>query len=358
MARLCILKRIVPGTRLLTASAFLFCLFTNAFCGAWELFWSDEFDSAGVLSPKNWWIRVKNAGWVNGEQQRYTDTHDQAASNIFVADGNLIIVAKKTNNEITSGRIESENLQNFMYGRMEARARLPISKGMWPAFWMEGWDINKGAGWPGAGEIDIMEGRGRLPSWTSGAFHCSAGGLGGNYTLPAGAPNMHDAYHKFAIEWGADSIMWFCDTAKFMTMTKKQIPTAPINKNYFFLVNLAVGGNFDGNSDATTIFPESLIVDYVRVYHWNQDMNSSDVPLHGGASSAYVKKNGESCIVHLPFEQDFFVELIRVDGKTVFSQRGSGLSYRFGTGVLAPGVYCINVRGAFGSIQRKLCIRH
>jgi beta-glucanase (GH16 family) len=185
-------------------------LLTNIFAaGGWKLFWSDEFETDGLLDAKNWWIRVWPPGRVNGEQQAYTDGHDQAASNIFVKNGYLIIEARKSGNNITSGRIESENLQNFMYGRMEARARLPISKGMWPAFWMEGFDINKGAGWPGAGEIDIMEGKGRLPSWTSGAFHCSAGGPAGNYTLAAGKPNFHDAFHTFAIEWSADTIRWY-----------------------------------------------------------------------------------------------------------------------------------------------------
>ena len=334
------------------------CLLTNvSAAGGWKLFWSDEFDTDGVLNTKNWWIRTANAGWVNGEQQQYTAGHDQAASNIFVKNGCLIIEARKNGNAITSGRIEGENLQNFMYGRMEASARLPISKGMWPAFWMEGWDINKGAGWPGAGEIDIMEGKGRLPSWTSGAFHCSAGGPAGNYTLPAGAPNFHDAFHKFAIEWSADSIRWYADSANFLTMTKNQIPTAPINKNYFFLLNVAVGGGFDGNSDATTIFPESLIVDYVRVYQWDPNVGAEVELMRRQASPVTFVNAPASFTVSLPSAQQYSCRVVSVAGKEMMALSGTGQSLRLETGALAPGVYFVNVRGGFGTFNGRLMVR-
>jgi beta-glucanase (GH16 family) len=335
------------------------CLLTNvSAAGGWKLFWSDEFNTDGLLDANNWWIRVKGAGWVNGEQQAYIDGHDQAASNIFVKNGNLVIEARKSGNSITSGRIESENLQNFMYGRMEARARLPISKGMWPAFWMEGFDINKGAGWPGAGEIDIMEGRGRLPSWTSGAFHCSAGGPGGNYTLPAGTPNFHDAFHKFALEWSQDTLRWYADSVNFLTMTKAQIPTAPINKNYFFLINLAVGGNFDGNSDATTIFPESLVVDYVRVYKWDPNVGAIADPLRRQVSPATLSNLKTSFVVSLPSAQQYSCRVVTVAGKEVMTLSGMGQSLRAETGALAPGVYFVNVRGGFGTFTGRLMVRH
>lgn len=334
------------------------CFLTNVFAaGGWKLFWSDEFDTDGLLDAKNWWIRVKGAGWVNGEQQAYTDGHDQAASNIFVKNGNLVIEARKSGNTITSGRIESENLQNFMYGRMEARARLPISKGMWPAFWMEGFDINKGAGWPGAGEIDIMEGRGRLPSWTSGAFHCSAGGPGGNYTLPAGTPNFHDAFHKFALEWSQDTLRWYADSVNFLTMTKAQILTAPINKNYFFLINLAVGGNFDGNSDATTIFPESLVVDYVRVYHWDPNVGVAVAEARHGAKQATLTEKGGAVAVSLPYEQFYRCDVVSVSGKRVAFTTGTAKTFIVTTAGLAPGAYFVNVRGEFGTIRGRCAVQ-
>ncbi|HUI93872.1 MAG TPA: family 16 glycosylhydrolase [Chitinivibrionales bacterium] len=325
--------------------------------GGWKLFWSDEFDSTGFLDPNNWWVRVASPGWVNGEQEAYTAGHDQANANIFVKNGCLIIEARKSGSDITSGRIEGENLQNFEYGRMEARARLPLSKGMWPAFWMEGWDINKGAGWPGAGEIDIMEGKGRLPSWTSGAFHCSAGGPAGNYTLPADVPNFHDAFHTFAIEWSQDSIRWYADTVNFLTMTKSQIPTAPINKNYFFLVNLAVGGGFDGNTDATTIFPESLIVDYVRVYQWDPNVGTGAGPAKAPSLGVKLAEEKTCFTVSLPSFQRYACRVVSVQGKEVISRNGLGKSFKMETGSLAPGVYLITIHGGFGVFTERLVVR-
>jgi beta-glucanase (GH16 family) len=336
------------------------CIFTNVFAaGGWKLFWSDEFNTDGLLDDKNWWNRVVGPGWVNGEQQRYTAGHDQAGANVFVKGGNLIIEARKSGSEITSGRIEGENLQNFMYGRMEARARLPISKGMWPAFWMEGWDINKGAGWPGAGEIDIMEGKGRLPGWTSGAHHCKAGTpiKAGNYTLPDNVPNFHDAFHAFAIEWSEDSIRWYADTVNFMTMTKSQVPSAPINKNYFFLINVAVGGGFDGNTDATTMFPESLIVDYIRVFKWDPNVKAGADPVRRLASSITLANYKTSFIVSLPHVQQYSCEVVSVKGQKMAALTGMGQSLKVETGALAPGIYLVTVRGMSGVFNGRVVVK-
>jgi|GEM_PF-1363529 beta-glucanase (GH16 family) len=323
--------------------------------GGWKLFWSDEFNANGFLDPANWWVRVARPGWVNGEQQAYTAGHDQANSNVFVKNGYLIIEARRHGDSITSGRIEGENLRNFMYGRMEARARLPVTKGMWPAFWMQGWDINKGAGWPAAGEIDIMEGKGRLPSWTSGAFHCSAGTpvKSGNYTLPAGTTNFHDAFHTFAVEWSQDSIRWYVDAVNFLTMTKEQVPTAPINKEYFFLVNVAVGGGFDGNIDNTTVFPESLIVDYVRVYHWDPTLSATTPGgLRNVSRAVQMDDAGGFVTISLPFEQSYACEVVSIAGKKAIFVDGRGASIRFSTAGLAPGIYFARVTG-----KRESCIR-
>jgi beta-glucanase (GH16 family) len=346
--------------RILWYSALLCaCLLTNLFAaGGWKLFWSDEFNTDGFLDANNWWNRVVGPGWVNGEQQRYTAGHDLAGANVFVKGGYLIIEARKSGSEISSARLEGENLQNFMYGRMEARARLPISMGMWPAFWMQGFDINtRGVGWPAAGEIDIMEGKGRLPSWTSGAFHCTAGGPAGNYTLPSGAPNFHDAFHKFAIEWSQDTIRWYADSVNFLTMTKAQIPTAPINKNYFFLINLAVGGGFDGNSDNTTIFPESLIVDYVRVFHWDPNVGVPASRTRYCTQQATLADMGATVAVLLPYEQSYRCEVVSVSGKRMLYAAGTAKNFKITTAGFAPGAYFVNVRGAFGTLLGRCAVQ-
>jgi beta-glucanase (GH16 family) len=334
---------------------------SDLYAGGWKLYWSDEFDSTGYLNPNNWWIRVASAGWVNGEQQRYTDGHDQENSNIYIKNGFLIIVAKKSSSgEITSGRIESENKKQFMYGRMECRARLPIGKGYWPAFWMLGWDINKGVGWPRCGELDIMEGKGRLPNWTSGAFHCAAGTpvKAGNYTLPSNVPNFHDAFHIFAAEWNTDTIRWYADTVNFLTMTKAQVPTAPIDKDYFFTVNLAVGGGFDGNVDATTPFPESLIVDYVRVYKWDPNVGTEFNKIKSQMPSLIKLLESKTFFeIELPFYQEYKCEVISLKGEKVISIKGINKSFGIETESLNPGIYLVKVETKTERFSGKILIK-
>jgi beta-glucanase (GH16 family) len=322
--------------------------------GGWKLFWSDEFDST-ALNEQNWMIREANRGWVNNEEQRYTAGHDQATSNIFVKNGNLILEARKTNNEITSGRIEGMGKKSFMYGRMESRLRMPKSQAYWPAYWM----IGVGGGWPSCGEIDIMEGKGQQISWTSGAFHSSLGTptAWGNYTLPSTVGNVHDSFHIHAIEWSADSIRWYIDKQNFLTLTRAAKPGIPINKEYYFIFNVAVGGNFPGASNASTIFPESLVVDYVRVYKWDPTVGQETaIPRHEAARAAFMN-SGKSIFVTLPSQMPYKLDLVSVAGEKVLTQTGKGASFRIQTGGLSPGVYCATVQGAFGTIKERVFIR-
>jgi beta-glucanase (GH16 family) len=323
--------------------------------GGWKLFWSEEFDST-ALNEQNWTVRTANPGWVNSEQQRYTGGHDQATSNIFVKNGNLILEARKsTTGEITSGRIEGGGKKSFQYGRMEGRMRMPISQGYWPAFWM----LGTTGGWPSCGEIDIMEGKGQQPNWTSGAFHSSQGTpvVWGNYTIPSASGNVHDSFHIFAVEWNADSIRWYLDKQNFMTLTKAAHPGIPITNNFYFILNVAVGGNFPGNSNASTIFPESLVVDYVRVYKWDPTVGQETaIPRHETARASFMN-TGKSITVTLPSAQLYTLDLVSVAGEKVLTQRGAGASLRIQTGGLSPGVYCAIVQGAFGTIKERILIR-
>jgi beta-glucanase (GH16 family) len=339
----------------------LFCCMAGMTKGKWVLSWSEEFNTDGVLNTANWHNRVVGPGWVNGEQQRYTDGHDQSASNIYVKGGNLIIVAKRAgaNGEITSGRIEGEGHQQFMYGRLEARARLPITQGMWPAFWMEGWDINKGAGWPASGEIDIMEGRGSMPKWTSGSFHCSAGTpvRTGVFTLTASEKNFHDGFHTFAIEWNQDSISWFADTTRFVVLRKSEVPSAPINKNYFFLINLAVGGHFDGNVDNTTVFPESLIVDYVRVYKWDPNGAIERGTAGPNAATVRVAQGATRLSVAMTRPQEFAWEVLSIDGRRMAASAGRSATFSVPTTTFASGLYFLKIVGAIDRYRGAFVVK-
>jgi beta-glucanase (GH16 family) len=317
--------------------------------GAWKVYWSDEFDST-ALNESNWSVQATDNP-PNAEQEHYTSGHDQSGSNVFVKNGHLILEARNAS-EITSGKIVSSGKKTFEYGRVEARMRLPLTQGMWPAFWM----LGVGGGWPVCGELDIMEGKGRLPNWTSGTFHWATNNsqVGGTYTMPTG--NVHDDFHLYAAEWSTDSIRWYFDTVNFVTLTKAQHPDIPIDKQYYFILNLAVGGNFDGNMNNTTVFPESLIVDYVRVYHWDPTAQAESPVSGANLSRASLVDRGGSLSVVLPYEQAYVLKLVSTSGKLVLSQRGTARSFSVGTGALAPGVYCATVSGTFGTLTGRVAV--
>ncbi len=339
-------------TALRTTALLVTVILTNTMAGGWKLFWSDEFDST-ALNESNWTVDPSNNP-DNGEQEHYTSGHDQASSNIFVKNGCLIIVARN-NGGITSGRLNTENKRNFVYGRMEARMRLPITQGMWPAFWMLGSNFSS-VGWPGCGELDIMEGRGRLPNWTSGSYHFPGFDVFNQYTLPSG--NVHDSFHIYAAEWSTDSIRWFCDSVNFGTLRKASDPNLPFDNNFWFIFNLAVGGNFDGASDNTTVFPESLIVDYVRVYHWDPSLTAAAPPApRAVAPAAAATLRGTRLSVELPDEQAYSVEVATVNGKAVLCRKGFARFVTVPTEQLAPGAYFVNVRGAFGVVAQRIVVR-
>jgi beta-glucanase (GH16 family) len=341
--------------------AFIILCMSGAACisnagGGWKLFWAENFDST-ALNEQTWNVRTANPGWVNSEQQRYTAGHDQATSNIFVKNGCLVLEARKnaSTGEITSGRIESNGKKFFQYGRMEGRMRMPISKGYWPAFWM----LGTVGGWPSQGEIDIMEGKGRMPQWTSGAFHSSQGTpvVSGNYTMPAGTGNVHDSFHIFAVEWSTDSIRWYFENVNFLTLTKAAHPGIPLDNNFYFILNVAVGGNFDGNSDNTTVFPESLVVDYVHVYKWDPSLKQENSATSRGVTRPSLRMNGASCMVDLGFTQAYRYELVSVNGERVLSGDGNGAVFRIRTAGLSPGAYIATVRGRFGDLSEKIMVR-
>jgi beta-glucanase (GH16 family) len=238
------------------------------------LVWHDEFDGSTVDLTK-WTPQIGNGcdiglcGWGNNELQYYTDK----STNLQVTGGNLVITARKEriqSNQYTSARLRSLNKGEWTYGRMEARMKLPTGKGIWPAFWMLPTDEVYGA-WPQSGEIDIMEHLGHEPSTVYGTVHYGQPypnnrSTGGKYLLPSGA--FKDDFHVFAIEWEPNVMRWYVDGILYSTKTNNDLAPErwPFDQRFHFLLNLAVGGNWPGNPDATTVFPQTLTVDYVRVY--------------------------------------------------------------------------------------------
>ena len=239
----------------------------------WNIVWSDEFNGASV-NVNNWTNETGNGsgGWGNNELEYYTGR----TNNMYVSNGYLHIVAlqESTNTfDYTSARMKTQGRQSWTYGRIEARIKIPRGQGIWPAFWMLGINITS-VGWPTCGEIDIMENIGKTSDQgtTHGTIHgpgySGGNGIGGTYTLPGGAA-LADGFHIFAVEWTTNQMKWFMDTNQYFTATPASLPggttwvfTAP----QFIILNVAVGGNWPGSPDGTTVFPQQMVVDYVRVY--------------------------------------------------------------------------------------------
>ena len=242
----------------------------------WELVWADEFDGE-VLDQTSWTPEVMPDPF-NEELQYYTDrVDDTPGANAWLEDGVLVIEARREafeHRQHTSARLITKGKKEFLYGRFEARIKQPGEVGMWPAFWMLGGNIDQ-VGWPRCGEIDIMEGKGRLPDWTSGALHRGPDPgqnriTAAEYTLQSGS--FHDEFHVFAIEWMPSQINWYVDGERYQTITKTpgEDPAYwPFDEGhtFFIILNLAVGGWFDPDyPPPPDMEPQRLLVDYVRVY--------------------------------------------------------------------------------------------
>ena len=247
---------------------------------SWTLVWSDEFDgpAGSSFDRTKWTADTGGSGWGNQERELYTTRTENIALD---GNGHLVITALAEPADAndtcwygrcryTSARIKTAGLFSQAYGRFEARIRIPRGQGLWPAFWMLGDNINT-VGWPKTGEIDIMENIGKEPATVHGTMHglgySGAGGIGGPYTLGSGT--FADDYHVYAVEWNPNSITWFVDATSYFVTSLGSIPAGSAwvyDHPFFLLLNVAVGGGWPGDPDATTTFPQTMLVDYVRVY--------------------------------------------------------------------------------------------
>ena len=246
----------------------------------WQLVWADEFEGS-ALDPKKWEWEVNARGGGNNELQYYTDR----VENTRVEGGQLHLIARRetfTGPEgtrgYTSARIRTRHRGDWRYARIEVRARLPRGQGIWPAIWMMPTDDVYG-GWAASGEIDIMEYLGQKPREVFGTLHYGAAWprnvhSGATYTRPDGR-GFDEAFHVFALEWERGEIRWYVDGEHYQTQTRWHTEgapfPAPFDQRFHLILNVAVGGNLPGSPDETTVFPQSMIVDYVRVYQRPDD---------------------------------------------------------------------------------------
>jgi beta-glucanase (GH16 family) len=229
------------------------------------LVWRDEFNGPSINSS-DWTFETGAGGWGNNELQFYR------AENAAIQDGNLVITAKKESfqgSDYTSTRMITKNKKSFQYGRIDIRAVLPKGQGIWPALWMLGANIDAQP-WPKCGEIDIMEmigGSGKEKT-VYGTGHWDNAGqqadAGGNYSLTGKV--FSDEFHVFSIVWTASSIIWYVDNVQYYVLSITPAGLSEFKNQFFFIFNIAVGGNWPQDPDGTTIFPQHMIVDYVRVF--------------------------------------------------------------------------------------------
>jgi beta-glucanase (GH16 family) len=229
------------------------------------LVWSDEFNGADGTPPDPAkWTHETGGNNANQELEYYSDSIDNSQQH----GGNLVITATTDGNgNYTSARINTAGQFTQTYGRFEARAQLPYGQGIWPAFWMLGANIGN-VGWPACGEIDIMETIGTDVGENHGSLHSPGWDPSGVQPLPGGA-SYADGFHTFAIEWDPGEIRFYVDDVLYETQDQNGAPGGAWvfdGQPFFIILNVAVGGNWPGNPDSTTVFPQKLLVDYVRVY--------------------------------------------------------------------------------------------
>lgn len=286
----------------------------------YELVWSDEFNYTGLPDSTVWFFEEGGTGWGNNELQYYTSKRPE---NAYVEDGNLTITAREENyggRNYTSARlITYQTGHSWQYGKIEARIKLPYGQGIWPAFWMLGDGIFEGTPWPGCGEIDIMEmvggGEGK-DDVVHGTMHYDDNGhayYGGEYQLDQGI--FADSFHTFSIEWTDTYIKWYMDGIEYHVASITEDYLTELHNEFFILLNIAVGGNWPGSPNSSTVFPQQMQVDYVRVYQMANE------PAIGG--DTLINRTQKNVTFHTPESEDFTYNWIVPDGVTITDGQGT-----------------------------------
>ena len=229
----------------------------NTDTSIFQLVWSDEF-SGSTVDSSIWNFETGGNGWGNHEQEYYQ------SNNTTIENGNLVITAKKESvgsKGYTSSRLTTQGKKEFLYGKIEARIKLPVGQGFWPAFWMLGSDINT-VNWPGCGETDIME-HINEDSVIYGTIHWDNNGHVQDGGKTASSPSD---YHLYSVEWDSTSIKWYVDSTMYHTSNITANSTDEFHAPFFILLNFAVGGDWPGQTIADNLLPAKMYVDWVRVY--------------------------------------------------------------------------------------------
>jgi beta-glucanase (GH16 family) len=297
----------------------------------YELFWADEFNYTGHPDPKVWTQETGGGGWGNNEIQYYTGND---LENAKVENGFLTITALEKSlggRDYTSARLVSRGKFNFQYGKIEARIKTPYGQGIWPAFWMMGESITQ-VGWPACGEIDILEligggGNGRdntaygTAHWDNNGSYASHGN---NIKLATGI--FADTFHVFSVEWTPSILRWYMDDKLFHTLNITSSGLSEFHQDFFLLLNLAVGGNWPGYPDETTVFPQTMEVDYVRIYK-----NASEIREMEISGETSFSKKARNKTFSLPYSDGWTYDWsVPDDAEIVIGQDSSDMTVNWG----------------------------
>lgn len=344
---------------------------TGVYGQNWKLVWADEFDGDTLNTEK--WSYMTGTGskygldrWGNNELQYYQE------ENVQVADGVMTITAKRENvesSQFTSGRIRTINMGDWTYGRFEFRAKMPVCQGLWAAIWMLPTDNDYG-GWPSSGEIDIMEYLGHDTTRVHGTIHYGGSQdyqyRGTDYETSDTA--FHRDFHIFALEWEEGEIRWYVDGERFLQLgtgmwySSSAAFPAPFNRRFHLLINLAVGGNWPGSPDGSTVFPQDLVIDYVRVY---QDgvtgLNQENAALNLEQNHPNPFTDYSTIGFSLPTEQHVLLEVYDAMGRKVRTLANSSYgpgSHTMGVEAneLEPGLYSYRLQAGESSAIRQMLI--
>lgn len=314
---------------------------TNAQAQCYELLWAEEFNYTGYPDPRIWTPEEGGGGWGNNELQYYTvnDT-----DNAFVENGALTITARKEiiqNNDYSSARLITQGKFNVQYGKIEARMKLPYGQGIWPAFWMLGENFSE-LGWPACGEIDIMEliGGESRDNTVHGTVHWDNNGshaeFGSSYTLSSGI--FADDFHTFSIEWTASEIRWFVDDIQYHVISTTPDELSEFRDKFFLILNVAVGGNWPGSPNASTVFPQTLEVDYVRVYKKSEEIAQTAIE-----GTDELPQNASAAHFSLPYSPGLSYNWSVTEGVTILTgQDSSTVTLDWGC---APGEITCEITG-------------
>lgn len=315
---------------------------------SWNLVWSDEFNYTGLPDATKWGNEV---GFIrNNELQYYTN---RRIENSKVENGNLLIIGKKeTYNgaNYTSASLTTDGKYSWKYGKIEARIKLPNGQGMWPAFWLLGQNVHQ-IGWPKCGEIDIMEhinnenkNHGTM-HWDNNG-HASYGGI---------VDCDVQQYHIYSIEWDENSIIWLLDGNQFWEGNIKGNinSTEEFHSPFYIILNLAIGGSWPGSPDATTAFPDTMSVDYVRVYQ--KTTNSSDNIFQENTFKVFPNPATDLVTIAMPQQyQKGILSISDFEGKELLTQQVNDTNIKLGVENLSKGIYILKFSNKFTSATSEI----